>query len=62
MTVTLIDAARRIVFVISLLASTIAYANTQTVSGKVVDAKTGAPIAGAFITFGDALVQSDESS
>ncbi len=61
MTVTLIDAARRIVFVISLLASTIAYANTQTVSGKVVDAKTGAPIAGAFITFGDALVQSDES-
>ncbi|MFM9883630.1 MAG: putative glycoside hydrolase [Burkholderiales bacterium] len=46
---------------ISLLTSTITYANTHTVSGKVVDAKTGAPIAGAFITFGDAMVQSDES-
>ena len=61
MTVTLNHIARQIALAIALMISTTASATTSTVSGTVLDAKTGAPIGGAFITFGEAVVQTDES-
>ena len=58
---TLNDTAGRIALAIALMIPFITVANTATVRGKVVDAKSGAPIVGAFITFGEAVVQTDES-
>lgn len=56
---TLVHFARRATLTITLLMSVAVQANPSTVRGKVIDAKSGTPIAGAFITFGDTMVQTD---
>ena len=57
--VTLDTFARHIALAITLLMSVTVQANPSTVRGKVIDAKSGTPIAGAFITFGETMVQTD---